>query len=388
MRIAGKLRRVSPAHPFGLPGFVALAVSSPLAGQGIVQDLVLSGGMAGEAWRGDFTAVTVPQVDSTKQAVAWVGEWSASGMFSLARRKHSSVDAMVDVGYRQFAPGGFQLRRYAPREYSALLTTRYRRDLAEGRGGALVAEATARKLGIADRPPMPLYLPPGYESYRLRAGYRRNVAGARASLTVTGENADYTAPALLPNLDLLDRSSVIVEVAGARRRYRSPDSGEYSGVRLFGAYRYHTYPRQGLEGVFRVDHAVGLGGSYELSTGRLDLNVSLDGTRSWSNSRRVEYHSGRLGVQMQLWELWREFGLSFATDLALKRYRHPSEEYLLVPGEEADNGASVYAEITRSIARNMNAAFRLGWQRVETNFNGAHYTRFGGAFFVRVRPTG
>ena len=58
-----------------------------------------------------------------------------------------------------------------------------------------------------------------------------------------------------------------------------------------------------------------------------------------------------------------------------------------MPGEEADNGAALYAEITRSVARNMDAAFRLGWQRVETSFTGAYYTRFGGGFFLRVRPT-
>lgn len=370
----------------GLPGLFVLAVASPLAGQGIVRDLVISGGMAGEAWRGNFAALVIPQVDSTNQAAAWVGEWGASGIFNLARRERSSLQAAVDVGVRQFAPGGFQLRRYSPRQYSALLATRYRRDVADGRDGALVAEATARKYGIADRPPMPLYLPPGYGSYRLKAGYETTLAGSRASLTVAGESADYGAPAVLPYLDLLDRRSVVVEAAGTRGR--SSDSGEYSEVRLFGSYRYHTYPRQGLEGVFRVDHAVGLGGRYKLSAGRVDLDVSLDGTRSWSNSRRVEYHAGRLGVQLQLAEVWREYGLSVASDLAVKRYRHPSEEYALVPGEEADNGTALYTEITRSVARNMKAGFRLGWQRVETSFTGAYYTRFGGGFFLRVRPTG
>ena len=169
--------RIDGVARLGLPGLFVLAMASPLAGQGIVQDLVISGGMAGEAWRGDFAALTIPQVDSTNQAVAWVGEWSANGIFNLARRERSSLQATVDVGFRQFAPGGFQLRRYSPREYSALLTTRYRRDVADGRGGTLVAEATARKHGIADRPPMPLYLPPGYGSYRLKAGYETTLAG-------------------------------------------------------------------------------------------------------------------------------------------------------------------------------------------------------------------
>ena len=78
---------------------------------------------------------------------------------------------------------------------------------------------------------------------------------------------------------------------------------------------------------------------------------------------------------------------SLAATLARKRYIDPGQD-ALVPGEENDNESSLYAEITRSLGRRVDGAFRLGWQKVETNFNGAYYSRFGGAFFLRVRPAG
>ena len=347
-------------------------------------------GVAGEAWRGDFTAITVPQIDSTESAAAWIGEWSVNGIFTLLGREHNSLTATIDAGFRQFATGGFRLRNYAPREHSGRVTTRYEHDIAGGRSGRLIAQATARARGITDHPPMPLYLSPGYEIYRLTAGYGRSVRGVNADLTVTGEEADYSAPALLPNLDLLDRSSVIVEAGGGKRfdRTISPEGfpETYSGFRFFGAYRYHSYPKQGL-GVLRADHAIGLGGTYELRTERLDVRATLDVTRNRSNSSRVEYNAGRMDFEMQLWEVWEDFGLSLAATLARKRYIDPGQD-ALVPGEEADNESGIYAEITRSLGRRVDGAFRLGWQKVETNFTGAYYTRFGGGFFLRVRPAG
>lgn len=364
----------------------SLHVPGALAGQARVEDLVISAGVAGEAWRGDFTALNVPQIDSTETAVAWVGEWSANGIFTLLARGHSRLEATLDAGFRQFATGGFRLRNYAPREHSGTLTTSYRQKIAGGRGGELTASAQAQTRGIADRPPMPLYLAPGYDIYRVTAGYARSIRGLEADFFVTREEADFTAPDLLPNLDLLDRSSVNAVAGAGRRFYRSadPDEEYYWGFRLFGAYRHHSYPKQGL-GILRVDNAIGMGGTYKLVTERFDLSVTLDGTRSRSNSRRVEYNAGRLEMQLHVWEFWRDLGLNVAGTLARKRYIDPGQD-ALVPGEEADNESSLYAEITRSLGRHVNGAFRLGWQRVETNFSDAYYTRFGGAFFLRVRP--
>ncbi len=365
-----------------------------LTGQARVKDLVIAAGMAGEAWRGDFTAITVPQIDSTEHAEAWIGEWSVNGIFTLLSRKHSRVEATLDAGLRQFATGGFQLRNYAPREHTGSLTTKLTHSIGGGRAGTFNGEATVRMRGITDHPPMPLYLSPGYEIYRLAAGYQKSVRGMSADVTLTGEGADYTAPALLRNLDLLDRRSVTLEAGAGRRFYRTPgtpnfedDEEEYSGFRVFGTYRYHSYPKQALEQVPRVDHATGLGGTYDLRTTRLDLTVTIDGTRNRSNSGRVEYNRGRVDAKMDLWECWRDIDLSLAATLARKRYIDPGQD-ALVPGEEADNESSLYATITRSLGPRVNGSFRVGWQKVETNFNGAYYSRFGGAFFLRVRPAG
>ena len=46
----------------------------------------------------------------------------------------------------------------------------------------------------------------------------------------------------------------------------------------------------------------------------------------------------------------------------------------------------LYAEVTRALGLRVDGAFRIGWRRVETNFSGAYYTRFGGGFSLRVRP--
>lgn len=366
----------------GLAG--ALLLPATLAGQAQVRDLVISGGIAGEAWRGDFTALSFPQIDSTERAVALVGEWSANGIFTLFRREHNRLETTVDVGIRQFATGGFQLRNYAPREHGGFLTTNYWHEIGGGRLGTVFGEVEAQFRQIVDRPPMPLYLSPGYEIYRVKTGYRRSVRAATLDLTVTGEEADYAAPAGLPNLDLLDRSSVMVEVGRGRRFQRHPDSERYSGFRVFGAFRYHSYPKQGAPEL-RVDRAAGLGGTYELGREQLEFKATLQGTRSRSTSRRVEYNAARLDVELQLWELWKDMDLNIAGTLARKRYIDPGQD-ALVPGEEADNETSLYAELTRSLGLNVDGAFRAGWHKVETNFSGAYYTRFGGAFFLRVRP--
>ena len=70
---------------------------------------------------------------------------------------------------------------------------------------------------------------------------------------------------------------------------------------------------------------------------------------------------------MDLWEFWRDIDLSLAATLARKRYIDPGQD-ALVPGEEADNESSLYATFTRSLGPRVNGSFRVGWQKVETNF--------------------
>ena len=364
-----------------LPLGMALGGINPLAGQVRLNDLVITGGAAMEVYLGNFSAVTVAQIDSTDSALAGVGHWTARGSVNFLPSGRRALWLDFDGGVRQFATGGFQLRNYAPREHSGRLTMTYGQRLA---GGTFTTEATARARSIADRPPMPLYLSPGYETYTARVGYGRSLRpGLDLSVAVTGEKADYSAPKTLPQLDLLDRSSVIVRTE-AVRDFRDPARTEdFSKFGVFAAYRHHSYPKQGL-GLLRADHALGGGVSYERETDRLVLRLSLDGTLSRSNAPRVEYNAAVLKGELT-WSLGTSTQLDFEGTLARKRYRNRVQDHL-VPGEEGDNASLLYAEVTRFLSPQVDASFRFGWQKVETNISGAYYTRFGGTFFLKVRP--
>ena len=372
-----KARRSLPLLPFAM----ALAGISPLAAQVRLSDFVITGGAAMEVYLGNFSAITVPQIDSTDSALAGVGEWTARGGVSFLPPGRRALVLDFEGGVRQFATGGFQLRNYAPREHSGRVTMTYGQTLA---GGTFTTEASARARSIADRPPLPLYLSPGYETYMAKVGYGKSLRpDFDLSMAVTGEMADYAAPRALPQLDLLDRSSVIVRTE-AVRDFRDPARSEdFSKFGVFADYRYHSYPKQGL-GLLRVDHAVGGGVSYERETERLGLRLSLDGTLSRSNAPRVDYNAAVLKAELS-WTLGSSTQLDIEGNLARKRYLNPVVD-ALVPGEEGDNASLLYAEITRFLSPAVDGSFRFGWQKVETNISGAYYTRFGGTFFLKVRP--
>lgn len=379
-----------PSARWGVPTLVLLgllSIPSTLRGQSWVRDFVITAGLTGEAWWGDFSAITVPQFDSTESAKAGVGEWSATGVFTLLNVPGHRLETTLDAGIRQSAAAGFRLRNYAPREQSGRLTINYGLNLG---GGRLTTEATARSRRITDHPPMPLYKYPGYDIYNVQAEYAKGVRGFNVDVKMAGEQADYKPPPQLDHLDHLDRNSMIVEVGGNRIFYLAKDpedyeeEGPYWAIRTFSAYGYHSYPRQGGE-VQRVDHAMRLGLTFALQTNRLDITATMAGTRSRSTSPRVEYNHGRLHVQAT-W-LWDATDLSLVGTLARKRYIQPTQD-ALVAGEEADNASVLYAEVTRYLGPRVDGAFRIGWRKVETNYTGAFYTRFGGGFSLRVRPWG
>ena len=360
---------------------------STLDGQSWVTDFVITAGLTGEAWWGEFSAITVPQFDSTESAKAGVGEWSATGVFSLLNVPGHRLVATLDGGIRQSAAAGFRLRNYAPREQSGRMTMEYNLNLG---GGLVTTEAAARSRRITDHPPMPLYKYPGYDIYNVQSSYGKSVRGVNVDVKLAGERADYKPPPQLDHLDHLDRNSVIIEAGGSRVFYLAEDAEDYEdetsywAFRLFGAYGHHSYPRQGGE-VQRVDQALRLGVTFGLETRRLDITATMTGTRSRSTSQRVEYNHGRLHVQAT-W-LWDDTDLSLVGTLARKRYIEPTQD-ALVAGEEADNASVLYTEVTRSLGRRVSGAFRIGWRKVETNFSGAFYTRFGGGFSLSVRPWG
>lgn len=378
---AAAMWRSATGRTFLLVLFLVPLMPGDLRGQFRVNDFVITAGLVGEAWWGDFSAITVPQFDSTESATAAVGEWSVRGDFDLLNGSGRRLSATLNGGFRQSATGGFQLRNYAPREQSGRLGLVYTESIG---GGHLSVDATARSRRVIDRPPMPMFKPPGYDIYGAQARYQKSVLGVNLHVQVAGEQADYKPPALLTHLDFLDRNSAIVEAGGSRRFYLDADRVEYWGVGLSGAYGHHSYPRQGGE-VQRVDNAMRLGAIFDMRWDRLELTVTMDGTRSRSTSPRVEYNHGRVHMDA-VWH-WDETDLSVVGTLARKRYLDPGQD-ALVPGEEADNASILYAELTRTLGSRIYGAFRLGWRKVETNFTGAYYTRFGGGFSLRVRPWG
>lgn len=374
-------RRAAGPKAWWLATVILAWLPGGLSAQSRVNDFVITAGLTGEAWWGDFSAITVPQFDSTRNAMAAVGEWSARGIFNLLNGSGRLLQATLDGGIRQSAAAGFQLRNYAPREQSGSLSTKYSEELG---AGTLTTTATARSRRVFDHPPLPLYKTPGYEIYSVRGEFVKNVRAMTYDFNVAGERADFKPPPGLGHLDHLDRNSVVFEAGGARLFYLDDDREYFWALRLSGAFGRHSYPRQGGE-VRRVDNAMRLGAKFDLEMDRLDLTVTMAGTRSRSTSPRVEYNHARVHLAAAWY--WDDTHLRLTATLARKRYTEPTQ-YALVAGEEADNASVLDAEIGRTLGPRIYGGFRLGWRNVETNFTGAFYTRFGGGLFLRVRPWG
>lgn len=381
------MRRWSP----GLFCVLALGLGDGTAsGQVRVQNLSVSMGLGGEVYGGDgnFLAIAVPQIDSAESVLAAAGDMGAAGTLILLVGNGRSLYADFNFGMRQFMTDGFQLGNYAPRELSGKLQATYLHPLG---GGTLLVIPAVDLRHIADRPPMPLYLPPAYNAGAMVANYSRSLA---TDVTVygrlSGEIKDYAAPRDLPALDDLDRQSLIVE-AGAQRVFRSPpetgnpDIRDQSTLRFFGAYLGHSYPKQGL-GLLRRDHAARLGGEFTMDrrdTRGFSFEVQVHGTRSRSNSRRVDYNAGRIQATASV-ELGDDTQLDLQGLWAVKRYINQHD--WLVPGEEADNATSVFAQVTRFLREGMRAGIGGGWTRAETNISGAYYQRFSVSFSLTVNP--
>ena len=131
---------------------VPLVVASPAAGQ-VIRDLVVTGGVAGEGYSGNLSAVTIPVVDSINDAAAAVGQFSTRlEMELLPGSERSLLDVTVDAGLRQFAATGFKIRDYAPREWVGSIDANYSRAL-QG-WGRLVLTGGFKGRTVEDRPPI------------------------------------------------------------------------------------------------------------------------------------------------------------------------------------------------------------------------------------------
>lgn len=375
---------------------VAVAVAGVAAGTAGAQEagerrialrnLVVTAGASGGRYWGDFSAVTVLQIDSTRSALAGIGDFGVRGQIA-ATGSNRELRLDFDAGLAQYATGGFELRNYAPREYNGKLGLYYAQRLG---AGVLDAKAEVDARGVADRPPMPLYMQPGHRRWSGSLGYWRRIAFTDLlddmTLDFTVESRDFAAPRLLPQLDLLDRSSGRL-TAETGRSWRRGAGGGADTLRVFGAYRYHNYPRKGLS-IQRRDRAALLGAKWVLDRTetlgfRMILNVS--GTRNWSNSRRVEYNSVHFHG-----EAFKRAGAKTVAildlTLAAKSYTHKGRYQYLVPGEEADNATIVHAKMRRELGPDVWGVLGLFWRDVETNISGAFYRSLGTTFTMNIRP--
>jgi len=341
------------------------------------QDLVVTMGGSVEGYSGNFTGVTTTPVDSADHVTAAVGELGVRGSLWLYQTRQRAFDVSFDVGLRQTAATGFRLRDYAPREWVGNAAAHYTQAL--GTWGSLVLRSSARSRSAQDRPPMPLFLQPGYATLQGSAGVlTRELDGVTFDAQVDLERADYGA---LAPVNLLDRTSSGVE-AGVRW-------GGISTMRFYGGYRWTDYRNQNSfaeDDPFRRDRTAQVG--FELFyEGAVLVQVGLDGTLNRSNGRRPEYDA--LGARAQLTApLPHDFSLNAFALLTTKRYVHETGFVVLVPGEEADNASIAYLQLSRPVAVNLDAAFRLGWTRAETDIGSAYYRRFGASVQLNYRPLG
>ena len=373
------------ARAFGVVGALALAaVGTQPAGSQLIRDLVVTGGVAGEGYSGNLSAVTIPVIDSIDNAAAAVGQFSARlDMDLLPDRDRSLLDVTVDAGLRQFAATGFKIRDYAPREWVGSVNGNYSRGL-QGWGSLLVT-AGFRGRAVEDRPPMPLFLQPGYNRWTGGAMLRYLATGGVSfDVGLSGEIENYQGVELLPQLNLLDHRGVAGRV-GVNWTTRS-----HWALRLFGQFERSTYPQQGSfdpADPFRRDETLKVGGSLTYSGGTLLVNVGLDGTRNRSNSRRPEYDALVLRANITYplpWSIIAD-GVVVATG---KSYLHETEFVRLVPGEEADNASQAYLTLSRPVAPNLDAALQFGWTRAETDVGDQYYERYGVTALFRYRPNG
>lgn len=362
-------------------GVVAVA-SSPSIGEAQIRmrDLVFTMGASGERYSGNFSAVTVPIVDSTENANAAVVDLGMRGSLALISKETHQVSLLLDGGLRQAAATGFRVRDYAPRVWvgSAFLDV----DRVIGSFGLLIGRVGFATRSVQDRPPMPLFLQPGYETFTGSLGMvTRSLDGVTIDVQIDGGTADYHASELIPQLSLLDRRGVGIE-AGAR--WGSTETS----VRFFGGHRWTGYRHQGSfdpSDPFRRDRTIRAGLSWTHNA-RIYLQLGLEGTINRSNSNRPEYDAVSATMVLTV-PLPSRFTLQAFSLLTAKSYVNETQFARLVPGEEADNASVAFLQIGRPLARNLDGALRAGWTRAETDIGNAYYQRFGLSARFDYRPS-
>jgi hypothetical protein len=234
---------------------------------------------------------------------------------------------------------------------------------------------------VQDRPPLPLFLQPGFESFQ---GATRidlfPIQGVAFDGALDVERVDYDPPDTFSRIDLLDRRAQGIELGATTR------GSDLWSVRFFTGFRWSQYQNQvTFDDDHRRDRAVNLGATLSLH-GQIAANLGVDGTVNRSNSSRPEYDAlslrADLTTALPLWDLTAS---AFAL-FTWKSYVHFTEFARLVPGEEADNASVVYLDLGRPLAANLDGVLRVGWTRAETDIGGSYYRRLGATFLMNFRP--
>lgn len=359
--------------------FGTLATRAEAAAQLTVNEFVVTGGASAEGYSGNLPTVGVPVRDSTEFASAAVGELALSTAVTYRSSPNGRLDVSFDGGIRQFAAQGFELKDYSPREWLGTLDVGYRHQVGSRLGVTLRTELRGRQ--VDDRPPMPLFLQPGFRAGQLAVAL--DLLGPRNvlyDLEISGEMSDFLAPEFAPQIRLLNKEAYGVE-AGATL------SGGGSVLRLFAGAQGNRYPKQETfdpTDPWRRDVTVHAGASWTHQSNYV-FQAALEGRANRSNSDRPEYDAVTFRAL---------FGASLPEGVTLniygaltgKQYLTDSPFARLLPGEEADNASFAYVSLTRTLARNLDGTLRMGWQRAETEIGGAYYQRFGGSFLLHFRP--
>jgi len=367
----------------GLPTAVVVLVAGLMAAPSAAQTplgwrgMTLTGGLSFEGYQGNLTALTVPLVDSTEQAAAAAGEFSGRGEYVFLENESRFVSATFDVGMRQFAATGFEVRDYAPREWVGSLDLAYQQHFG---WGTLFGSGRARGRSVSDRPPIPLYIQPAYGVAAAMIGVHfAEIERVRFDIEFTGEVADYRSNDFAPLLDLLDRTSNGFEVGAAW--------GEDWSVRFFSGYqstRYAGQPTYDESDPSRRDRTLRLGSEWEVQRS-VWAQLGVEGTFNRSNSNRPEYDAVSVRALMSVSLPW-ELSANAYGVVTAKRYLTQLQFARLVPGEEADNASVLYLSLLRPLAPNLDGSVRLGWTRAETEVGDSYFRRYGIGLFLHYRP--
>ncbi len=366
--------------------------ATTLSAQVRVTDLVFTGGMAAEQYRGGIPSVTLAVVDSVDRAWASSVEFGARAVLNTSPNGFDGLTLTLDGGVRQFDAHGFKLRDYAPRISSGVLDALFRKTTDFG-----VLQFSGRAGGreVVDRTPTPLFLEPGYTNYEGSALFQtREIGGTYWDVRVQGGRSDYNAQDIVPQLDLLDRNKIGFELGAAQGRMW--DAARLT-MRFYGSFTEFRYPKQGTAYApdpFRRDQAYQVGALWQydglessdgFESSGVTAEVGIQGTINRSNASRTEYNAVSVNAAVST-PLPADMRFNVTAVLTEKDYLTETEFIRLIPGEEADNASRVFVGVSKYLTDAVNALLQVGWTRAETEIGDAYFERYSGRLLVRYRP--